>query len=151
MKKLLKNEAYFASTLGLWLSNQLSDEQKKELEQMFCLDYGGLINACNRYMIRTIKAIGNKIVSFDPEMVCRDGRLPAEPGTGLRNRGDPRDGRKLYQAAGRDGPRRNGAVARVLRILHARGVQGAQSVEAGEGTAVHHDFHSAELPAAGYV
>ena len=65
MKKLLKNEAYFASTLGLWLSDQLSDEQKKELEQMFCLDYGGFINACNRYMIRTIKAIGNEIVSFE--------------------------------------------------------------------------------------
>lgn len=65
MAKLLKNEAYFASTLGLWLSGQLTDDQKKGLEQMFTLDYGGLVNACNRYMRRTAKAIKKGYMSLD--------------------------------------------------------------------------------------
>ncbi len=62
-KKLLKEEVCFAESLGLWLS--LPKEQRSELNQMFSLDYGGLINACNRYMVRTIKAIGKGIVSFE--------------------------------------------------------------------------------------
>lgn len=33
-KKLLKNEARFAGTIGLWLSDELTDDQKNELEQM---------------------------------------------------------------------------------------------------------------------
>jgi len=65
MKKLLKEEVCFVETLGLWLSNDLSDDQKSELNLMFSLDYGGLVNACNRYMIRTIKAIGKGIMSFE--------------------------------------------------------------------------------------
>ena len=65
MKKLLKNEACFASTLGLWLSGQLTDDQKKELEEMFTLDYGGLVKACNRYMQRTTKAIKKGYMTLD--------------------------------------------------------------------------------------
>jgi hypothetical protein len=64
-KKLLKNEARFAGTIGLWLSDELTDDQKNELEQMFSLDYGGLVNACNRYMLRTIKAIKKGYMSLD--------------------------------------------------------------------------------------
>ena len=65
MKRLLKEEACFAGTLGLWLSDQVSDDQKKELEEMFRLDYGGLVNACNRYLQRTTKAIKKKKMSLD--------------------------------------------------------------------------------------
>ena len=65
MKKLLKNEACFAGTLGLWLSDQLTEDQKKELEEMFTLDYGGLVKACNRYMKRTAKAIKKGYMSLD--------------------------------------------------------------------------------------
>jgi len=65
MKKLLKDEACFVKTLGLWLSDQVSDDQKEELEQMFSLDYGGLVNACNRYMQRTTKAIKKGYMSLD--------------------------------------------------------------------------------------
>ena len=65
MAKLLRKESCFAGTLGLWLSGQLSDDQKKELEQMFSLDYGGLVNACNRYMQRTTKAIKKGYMSLD--------------------------------------------------------------------------------------
>ena len=65
MKKLLKNESAFAGTLGLWLSDQISDDQKKELQAMFSLDYGGLINACNRYLKRTTKAIRKGYMSLD--------------------------------------------------------------------------------------
>jgi len=64
-KKLLKDEACFASTLGLWLSGLLTDDQKKELETMFQLDYGGLVNACNRYMERTSRAIKRGYMSMD--------------------------------------------------------------------------------------
>jgi hypothetical protein len=65
MAKLLRKESCFAGTLGLWLSGQLSDDQKKELEQMFSLDYGGLVNACNRYMSRTTKAIKKGYMSLE--------------------------------------------------------------------------------------
>ena len=65
MAKLLKNEACFAGTLGLWLSDRVSDDQKRELEQMFSLDYGGLVNACNRYMQRTAKAIKKGYMSLE--------------------------------------------------------------------------------------
>jgi hypothetical protein len=65
MKKMLKNEACFAKTLGLWLSDQISDDQKKELQDMFSLDYGGLVNACNRYMRRTTKAIKKGYMTLD--------------------------------------------------------------------------------------
>ena len=65
MAKLLKNESCFAGTLGLWLSNQLSEDQKKELETMFQLDYGGLVAACNRYLKRTAKAIRKGYMSLD--------------------------------------------------------------------------------------
>ena len=65
MKKLLKDEACFAGTLGLWLSDKLADDQKKELETMFQLDYGGLVNACNRYMQRTIRAIKRGYMSIE--------------------------------------------------------------------------------------
>lgn len=65
MAKLLKNEACFAGTLGLWLSDQISEDQKKELETMFQLDYGGLVAACNRYIQRTIKAIRKGYMSMD--------------------------------------------------------------------------------------
>lgn len=65
MARLLKNEAYFVKTIGLWLSDEMPDSQKKELEQMFKLDYGGLVNACNRYMQRTTKAIMKKKMSLD--------------------------------------------------------------------------------------
>jgi hypothetical protein len=64
-KKLLKDEACFAGTLGLWLSDKLTDDQKRELETMFQLDYGGLVNACNRYMRRTIKAIRKGLMSIE--------------------------------------------------------------------------------------
>ena len=80
MAKLLKNEACFVSTLGLWLSDQLSVDQKKELEQMFTLDYGGLVCACNRYMRRTIKAIKKGYMSLD-EFTLED----AESFTSLLN------------------------------------------------------------------
>ena len=65
MAKLLKNESCFAGTLGLWLSDKISDDQKKELQSMFSLDYGGLVNACNRYMKRTTKAIKKGKMSLD--------------------------------------------------------------------------------------
>ena len=65
MAKKLKNEACFASALGIWLSDQLTDNQRAELEQMFSLDYGGLDKACNRYMQRTIKAIRKGLLSAD--------------------------------------------------------------------------------------
>ena len=65
MAKLLKNEACFAGTLGLWLSDQVSDDQKEELEEMFKLDYGGLVNACNRYLLRTTKAITKHKMSLE--------------------------------------------------------------------------------------
>lgn len=64
-KELLKNEACFAGALGMWLSDKLPNEQKKELETMFNLDYGGLVNACNRYMERTIKAIKKGYMSLE--------------------------------------------------------------------------------------
>jgi len=32
---------------------------------MFALDYGGLVNAGNRYMVRTIKAIKKGLMSLD--------------------------------------------------------------------------------------
>lgn len=64
-KKFLKNETCFAGNLGKWLSNELPDKQKKEVEQMFTLDHGGIVAACNRYMQRTIRAIKRVHVSLD--------------------------------------------------------------------------------------
>jgi len=65
MKKLLKNESCFVGSLGMWLSDKLTDDQQQELETMFQLDYGGLVNACNRYMERTIKAIKKGYMSLE--------------------------------------------------------------------------------------
>lgn len=64
-KKFLKNETCFAGNLGKWLSDELPDKQKKEVEQMFTLDHGGIVAACNRYMQRTIRAIKRVRVSLD--------------------------------------------------------------------------------------
>lgn len=64
-QKLLKNEAHFAQAIGLWLSSDFDDEQKKELDKLFSLDYGGLTNAANRYMTRTIKAIKKGYMSLE--------------------------------------------------------------------------------------
>jgi len=64
-KKLLKNEVCFVNIIGLLLSDQLSDDQKKELEQLFIFDYGALVKAANRYMVCTIKAIKNGCMSME--------------------------------------------------------------------------------------
>ena len=72
MDKLLKNESHFAGMLGFWLSGKVSKEQKRELEQMFRLDYNGLNAACNRYMERTIKALDKEILSLEGFSVLDD-------------------------------------------------------------------------------
>ncbi len=64
-QKFLKDETCFAGNLGRWLSDELSEKQKKEVEQMFALDHGGIVAACNRYMRRTIRAIKRVRVSLD--------------------------------------------------------------------------------------
>ena len=64
-KKLLKNESCFAGTLGQWLSSDMQEDQRRELEQMFNLDHGGFVNACNRYLRRTAKAIRKGYMSLE--------------------------------------------------------------------------------------
>jgi hypothetical protein len=64
-KRLLKKEACFAGTLGNWLSSDMQEDQRRELEQMFNLDHGGFVNACNRYLRRTAKAIKKGYMSLD--------------------------------------------------------------------------------------
>ena len=64
-RNLLKNEAKFAENLGQMLSDDLIEEQKREVETLFTLDHGGIVKACNRYMQRTIKAIKKGYISLD--------------------------------------------------------------------------------------
>lgn len=64
MRNLLKSESTFAATMALYASDDLSPEQKKEVEQLFTMDHGGIVAACNRYMERLCKAIEKKKMSL---------------------------------------------------------------------------------------
>ena len=64
MRKLLKDESAFAATMALYASDGLSSEQKKEIKQLFTMDHGGIVAACNRYMERLCKAIEKEKMSL---------------------------------------------------------------------------------------
>ena len=63
-RKPLKDESYFAGMIALWLGG-IPEAEREELETLFKPDYGGLVNAGNRYMRRTIKAIRHGYMSVD--------------------------------------------------------------------------------------
>lgn len=65
MRNFLKDESTFAATMALYASDDLSPEQKKEVEQLFTMDHGGIVAACNRYMERLIKAIKKGKISLE--------------------------------------------------------------------------------------
>lgn len=57
MCKSLKEENGFAKSLAGWMSDDMSDEQKKSLKEAFELDYGAFAEFCNIYLRKTVKAI----------------------------------------------------------------------------------------------
>lgn len=71
--KLLKNESNHSEWVGFWLSDDCPDDQKRDIEEEFKLDYkGGLRGYCNDYMQRTIKAINKGIVSLNEFSILDD-------------------------------------------------------------------------------
>ena len=61
----LKDESCFVGSVALWLTGDIPAELRDELETLFESDYGGLVNAGNRYMRRTIKAIKHGYMTMD--------------------------------------------------------------------------------------
>ena len=64
-RKPLSRDSQFFDSIALWLSDNTPAKQKKELETLFTLDYGGLVNAANKYMRSTIKAIKHGYMSLE--------------------------------------------------------------------------------------
>ena len=65
MRDLLKQRSAFVASIALYASDDLSPEQKREVEQLFTMDHGGIVAYCNNYMEQLIESIKNKKLSLD--------------------------------------------------------------------------------------
>jgi hypothetical protein len=65
MAKSLKRDFPFVLTISAWLSGDVPEDQKHDLEVLFGISSTPLEKDCNRFLLRTYKGIVKGVVSIE--------------------------------------------------------------------------------------